>query len=104
MVKIFSSLEEATKAIPKRGLRLLIIDGKKIAITHTDEGLYAFDNACPHQNEPLNKGSININNEVVCRLHEYRYNLITGKESGNQCGPLTIYQIHSNDSGVYLDL
>ena len=80
MIKIFSSFEEASKSIPIGGLRLLIINGKKITLAHTDDGFYAFDNECPHQNEPLHKGTLTAFNDVVCRLHHYRFNIKTGQE------------------------
>ena len=103
-VKIFSTIEEATEAIPKGGLRLLIIDGKKIAVASTEDGFKAFDNECPHQNEPLHKGSISVHNEVVCRLHHYRFNMKTGQEANNRCGSLIGYPIIVEESGVFIDL
>ena len=104
MVKVFSSLAVATEAIPVGSLKLLDIDGKKIAITNTNDGFRAFDNQCPHQFEPLHKGKITANNQVVCRLHDYRFNLITGMEAENRCRPMNIYAVTVKDSGVFIDL
>lgn len=104
MVKIFSSLKEASNSIPIGSLRLLIIDGKKIAMAHTEDGFYAFDNECQHQNEPLHKGTLTAFNEVVCRLHHYRYNMKTGKEANNRCGSMTCYAIIVKESGIFIDL
>ena len=104
MVKIFSSFEEAVKAIPEGTLRLLIIDGKKISVAHTKDGFHAFDNECPHQNEPLHKGMLTANNEVVCRLHHYRFNMKTGQEAINRCRPMTRYAIIVKESGVLIDM
>jgi nitrite reductase/ring-hydroxylating ferredoxin subunit len=104
MIKIFSSLEEASESIPKGSLRLLIIDGKKIALAHTADGFYAFDNKCPHQNEPLHKGTLTAHNEVVCHLHHYRYNLQTGREANNRCGTMNVYSLKIKNAGVFIDL
>ncbi|RLD25089.1 MAG: Rieske (2Fe-2S) protein [Bacteroidetes bacterium] len=104
MIKIFSSLEEASKAIPLGSIKLLILDGKKMALAHTKEGFHAFENECPHQYEPLHKGRITSGNEVTCRLHEYRFNLITGKEADSRCDSMNIYSIIVKDSGVFIQL
>jgi len=104
MIKIFSSFEEASNSIPIGGLRLLIINGKKIALAHTNDGFYAFDNECPHQNEPLHKGTLTAFNDVVCRLHHYRFNIKTGQEANNRCGSMTNYSIIIEDSGIFIDL
>ena len=104
LVKIFSSFAEASVSIPKGSLKLLIIDGKKIALAHADDGLHAFNNECPHQNEPLHKGMLTAFNEVVCRLHHYRFNLKTGQEANNRCSSMTGYSIIVEESGVFIEL
>ena len=104
MIKIFSSLKEAANSIPIGSLRLLIIDGKKIAMAHTEDGFHAFDNECPHQNEPLHKGMLTAFNEVVCQLHHYRFNIKTGQEVNNRCRSMTGYSIVVEESGVFIDL
>ena len=104
LVKIFSSIAKASESIPKGGLRLLVIDGKKIAIAHTEDGFYAFNNECPHQNEPLHKGTLTAFNEVICRLHHYRFNIKTGKEANNRCGSMTNYSIIIEEEGIFIDL
>lgn len=104
MIKIFSSLAEASQSIPVGSIRLLIIDGKKIAMAHTEDGFYAFDNECPHQNEPLHKGTLTAFNEIVCRLHHYRYNMKTGLEANNRCRSMTNYSIIIEEAGIFIDL
>ena len=104
MIKIFSSKDEASNSIPLGSLRLLIIDGKKIAMAHTEDGFYAFNNECPHQNEPLHKGILSAFNEVVCRLHQYRFNMKTGLETSNRCASMTSYSIIVKESGIFIDL
>ena len=104
MIKIFSSLKEAATSIPIGNLKLLIINGKKIAMAHSEDGFYAFKNECPHQNEPLHKGTLTAFNEVICRLHHYRYNMKTGQEANNRCGSLTNYSIIIEESGIFIDL
>lgn len=104
LIKIFSSIAEANKSIPNGRLKLLIIDGKKIALAHTEDGFYAFENECPHQNEPLHKGVLTPFNEVVCQLHHYRFNMKTGHEANNRCQSMTSFSIIVEEYGVFIDL
>jgi nitrite reductase/ring-hydroxylating ferredoxin subunit len=104
VIRIFSSIEEAHKKIPKGSIRLLIIDGRKIGLAHNTEGFYAFDNACPHQHEPLNKGIITQYNEVVCALHHYRFSLKTGIETKGRCESMNVYSVKIEDDGVFIDI
>ncbi len=104
MIKLFDSPAAAAKAIPKGSMRLVIIDGKKIAIAHTGSGFHAFENACPHQHEPLHKGTVTPYEEVGCPLHHYRFNLVTGQEASNRCQAMPVYPLQTNNQGVYIKL
>lgn len=104
MVKVFSSLEEAQKAIPLQAIKLLIIDGKKFSIANSEIGFQAFDNACPHQNEPLSKGLVTASGDIVCALHHYRFKSKSGQEVNNRCVPLKFYPILVTNDGVFIDI
>ncbi len=103
MVKVFSSLDEAIEVVPLQSIKLLIINGEKISIANTRAGFIAFDNACPHQNEPLSKGVITPNGDVVCALHYYRFKPKTGLESNNRCSSLKFYPVLVNEKGVFIE-
>ena len=104
MVKIFPSKEEALTKIKHGKPQLIIIDGKKICLARFDEKFYAFDNACPHQHEPLNKGAVTKFEEIVCPLHYYRFNMTSGQETNNRCKSLELYQIELNDDGLFIKI
>ena len=104
MIKIFSSIEEAEKTIAVGKIQLLIIDGKKIGLARFDSGFVAFDNMCPHQNEPLHKGMLTRYGEIVCPLHFYRFNSTTGQETNNRCKPLETYPVKIENDGVFIKL
>ena len=104
MIKLFSSEDEASKAVAKGSLKRIIINDLKICFAHTEGGFKAFDNSCPHQHEPLHKGSLTSFGEVVCPLHHYRFNLANGQEANNRCKGVNIYPIEVTESGVYIKL
>ena len=85
-------------------IKLIIIDGERLSVANTKNGIIAFDNRCPHQNEPLSKGLIAPNGDVVCALHYYRFSPKTGLEVSKRCNSLKFYPVVVNDKGVFLDL
>ena len=92
------------RVVAKGSIKLLIINDKRIALAHTDLGLRAFDNLCPHQHEPLHKGYITPFGEVVCALHHYQFSIKSGKEVSNRCSGLKFYSLKIAPNGVYIDL
>jgi len=42
--------------------------------------------------------------EVICPLHEYRYNSITGEEVNNKCEAAVTINLKQEEDGVYLQL
>ncbi len=53
------------------------VNGKKIVIVKTDNGLYATDNKCPHMGLPLTKAKVE-GGEIECHFHRARFNIETG--------------------------
>ena len=104
MVRIFSSLDKTLESVPLGSIKLLIINGKKIGLAQTNKGLFAFDNNCPHQREPLHKGMITPYGEVTCPLHHYRFDLRTGQETENRCPSMKVYSLITNETGVFIDI
>ena len=78
--------------------------GEKICVVKTTKGLFAFSNKCPHNGASLNKGFCTKQNEIVCPLHGYAFNLETGKTSANKNLILKTYPIKIEESGVYVGI
>ncbi|WP_433654280.1 bifunctional 3-phenylpropionate/cinnamic acid dioxygenase ferredoxin subunit [Nocardia sp. CA-128927] len=55
--------------------------GTPIAVFHTEEGLFAIDDTCTHQDASLADGWVE-NCTVECPLHESCFDLRTGRVSG----------------------
>ena len=104
IIKLFSSPEEAKDEVPLGTSRKLAIKEKTYLLIHSSNGFAVSDYLCPHQNEPLNKGKMNAFNELICPLHEYRFNLKTGAESSGRCRSLTLYQIAVKTDGLYIEI
>ncbi len=104
LIKIFSSPEKATETVPAGTMKRLLIGERKLTLAHTARGWRAFDNLCPHQHEPLHRGTITPYQEVVCPLHHYRFDLTTGREASNRCSDLRLYKVIEKPDGLFVEI
>ena len=58
------------------------VAGWHVFIARTDAGYHAFNDRCTHQAARLSPGRIR-RGEIMCPLHGARFDLVTGKCSGN---------------------
>lgn len=84
--------------------RLLVVEGKRICLVRTPEGLRAVADKCTHNGESLSKGTVNYLGEVVCPWHGQRFSLRTGRECSERSADLEIYLTRSDEEGVFVGL
>ena len=101
MIKLFNSTAELEAAFQKSTIRRLRIGDKVFCLIKYKEAYHLVDGLCPHQKQPLHTGQLNAFGEIICPLHFYRFNLITGKEANHLCRDLEIFQLKIDSSGVY---
>ncbi len=101
-------------AIEEGSMFLINIDKKEIVIGKHNGRIVAFDAYCPHRYAYLHRGYFKDNN-VVCPLHNFEYDLDTGKlvkidekyedqnEEWKRSGDLRLYKTIIKDGYVYLD-
>jgi nitrite reductase/ring-hydroxylating ferredoxin subunit len=90
---LFESWDKAEKRLPNGEITALNLGNQKLAIVRQNKELFIFDRYCPHQHESLLTGTLNAFNEVICPLHEYRFNLNDGREHAQRCGDLMLYPV-----------
>ena len=49
----------------------------QIGLFHTDEGLFAINNVCPHKGAPLHEGFV-AEGKVTCPWHQWNFQLSDG--------------------------
>lgn len=103
-IKVFDSKDELDQALATEPIRRLRIGDTLVAIAKVEEGYKAFELLCPHQKQALNKGKITEYGEVVCPLHEYRFDLDSGRESKQRSRDLIIYDLKIKNQGVHIIL
>lgn len=85
--------------IPVRGSRRIEKDGLKIAIFRTaDDRVFAVENRCAHKGGPLSEGIVH-DCAVTCPLHNWVYDLSTGKTRGADDGQIRTFPVEIRENG-----
>ena len=84
------------------GRSLTLDDGRRIAVFRTADGFHAVDGTCPHKGGPLADGLV-ADSCVTCPLHNWRFNLRTGREASGRPG-LRTYPVEERDGRLWLEL
>jgi len=74
--KTVASLDD----LPMGASRCYEVDGRRIAVYHTNEGVFATDNTCPHRGGPLAEGDLQ-GVEITCPWHFWTFEVRTGRHA-----------------------
>jgi nitrite reductase (NADH) small subunit len=76
-----------------------MVGGRRVAVFRSRSGqLHATQAECPHRGGPLADGVVS-NSMVVCPLHEFKFDLETGRPKGSSCQALKVYPVSVNAAG-----
>jgi nitrite reductase/ring-hydroxylating ferredoxin subunit len=103
-VKIFETKTEFENYIQPNTFLVFDLKGEKICVTRNHEGFYAVQDKCPHNGASLSKGFCTKQNEIVCPLHRYSFNLKDGKATAGGAFALKTYPIQFKDDGVFVGI
>jgi len=101
-IKVFSEPLQAKERIVQGKPQLLLIGDVRICLVRLEDKFLAVQDNCTHNGQSLSSGTINYLGEVVCPWHGYRFNLTTGRETGERSGDLVTYPVREDENGVYL--
>jgi nitrite reductase/ring-hydroxylating ferredoxin subunit len=99
-----TSKEQVLRLIPDKQIKVVQMGSTKVCVTRDDEDFFVFETLCPHRKANLSQGFINGIQEVICHLHEYRFDLKTGRVTSGQCPDLTIYSSELSDDGLKIKI
>jgi nitrite reductase/ring-hydroxylating ferredoxin subunit len=91
-----------TQDIPSGGMKLVDVNGQRVAVANVGGSFYAFSDECTHDGGPLSEGD--LEGEIVtCPWHFSRFNVTTGEivESPAEEVVLT-YELKVEDGAVYV--
>jgi nitrite reductase/ring-hydroxylating ferredoxin subunit len=103
-VKVFDNDAQAREHILVDKPQLVVLYGKRICLTLHDNRFSAVQDACTHSGESLSKGKINYLGEIVCPLHNYRFDLQNGRECSSRSRDLITYPIKVDESGFFIGI
>jgi nitrite reductase (NADH) small subunit len=83
--------------------RRVTVDGRRVAIFRTDDGLHAVSADCPHAGGPLQDGLV-ADGCVTCPLHARRFDLRSGERIGGGDDELAVYEVAERDGALLLRL
>jgi nitrite reductase/ring-hydroxylating ferredoxin subunit len=76
-----SPSSERWRSVPARVLTsdraVVELEGRRILLLRVGDEVHAFDNACPHEGNPLVEGEV-LGDVLECAYHGWRFDLATG--------------------------
>lgn len=99
-----SSKEDVLQAIPERKIKKIVAGKKLLAVLRSGELIHVFDAQCPHRGADLTQANINGAGEIICPLHQYRFDMTTGDVRSGYCPPLAVYRSELKDNGLHIYL
>ena len=103
-VRIFKSREDAESAIEEGKARRVVIGDHRIALARWKDEYYAIQDACPHSSAYLSQGWVNPRGEIICPLHNYCYDLKTGREYKEQSADASTWRTRMDTDGLFIEL
>ena len=83
--------------------RVVVADGKDLALFNVDGAYYALDNACSHRGGPLGEGDLE-GTTVVCPWHAWRWDVTTGANVNNPAIKMSCYPVSLDRGQVFVEL
>ncbi len=76
------------------------VAGKKLCLLRNEGKVHLVQNTCPHAGGILSGGWCQ-QNEIVCPIHRYSYNLDNGRGAEGQGDYINIYPVREEADGLY---
>ena len=100
--KVYDFKQHGTEPQQLNTTRTIVIDNLKICMARTESGYYAVDDKCPHAGANLGRGGWCENEQIVCPVHRYKYDLKTGR--GLQGDYVKPYPVQMREDGIYIGI
>ena len=83
--------------------RVVEIAGRTVAVFQVDGAFYAIDSVCPHAGGSLGQGKVD-GMEVICPLHEYRFDIRDGHCSTDPSCKAVTYKISQQGGDLMVEV
>lgn len=94
--------------IPEGEYKLVMVNGMDVAVFRQGGRFYALNNACPHRQGPLSRGTVTAAADgagcfVRCPMHGWRFDLATGDSHGRPANA-TVYALDQRGEELYIEI
>ena len=92
------------KDLPPEGMRIVKLQGRRIALVRKEGRVHALDNDCPHVGGYLGQGTLQ-GDSLVCPLHQMAFDLVTGKATNRAGGySVAVHEVKLEKGRVWVRL
>lgn len=102
--KLGTNKQEVYQLIPERRIKKVVLGNNTIGLLRLGDVVFAFDSQCPHRGADLLQANINGAGEIICPLHQYRFDLRSGQVRSGFCGDLPIFQVNLSENGLLIHI
>jgi len=74
----------------------------RVAVFRVQGRLHAMQDPCPHMRASLADSKIDEGRRLICHMHGWTFDLITGKAEGGRSNCARIYEIEARGDEVYV--
>ena len=64
--------------LPEGGMKMVKVDGHRVLLVRTSDGVHAIDHACPHEGYGLSQGSLD-GDLLTCQWHNWKFRVSDGE-------------------------
>lgn len=81
----------------------LEVDGECILLVNLDDHIYAYADACPHQNSRLSEGTL-TDKTIRCARHHWEFDVCTGCGINPRNSNLKMFPVRLDGKDVFVDV
>jgi nitrite reductase/ring-hydroxylating ferredoxin subunit len=96
------ALSETEFQLGSNQIGLVDVNGKKICIGRFQDQWVAFAYKCPHAGGLMEHGFFDATGKVVCPLHRYKFDPVSGRNTSGEGYYLKTYPVRVLPDGVFV--
>jgi nitrite reductase/ring-hydroxylating ferredoxin subunit len=99
-----NSIADVFEMLPEKRIKKVMLGDHEIGIVRIGEKVFGFNAFCPHLGASLISGSVNLSEEIICPLHQYRFDLKTGQCKSSDCSDLQTISCQLTEKGLKITI
>ena len=95
--------DDRLASLPEGGVVRVEVGKRAIAVARVKGVLCGVEDRCPHQAALLSKGTVQ-NGHVVCPVHRFHYDVVTGACRKQMTGPVRTFPLREMEATIQVGL